>query len=91
MNYRTYQDNDKLTRGEKAWAVVMLLMILAIIVMGIFIVQMFMADIGAKYVINKQSTNSYVKQGDCVLFTDTRGRDNKICGAYTIRERNFQK
>lgn len=89
--YRNYQDNDKLTNGEKVWAVVMLLMLMAIIGLAFWAVKAFMADIGAKYVINRQSTNSYVKQGDCVLFTDTRGRDNKICGAYTIRERVFNK
>lgn len=89
MNYMN--DDEKLTTNEKAWWGLILLMLIFLVMLLVVAFNMVMTDLGARYVINGYSTNEYKKDGDCVKFIDTRGRDYKLCGAYTIRERFLDK
>lgn len=67
------------------------------IVIAVFIVAgvwSFFISLGQKYVIYSSGdvnyTNSYQEKDGCIHFTDYLNAKVDICGAYTIRERNFK-
>lgn len=66
-----------------------------IVLIGFIGIISFMGGIGKRYVIHDGSsshwTDSYEERDGCIYFTDHLDYKNKICGYYTIRERELNK
>lgn len=75
---------------------------LIMIIVGAFLfllvfagIVMFADGLGKRYVIYDGNishyTDAYEEKDGCVYFTDNISNKYKLCGYYTIREREFQK
>lgn len=74
-----------------------LLGVLGLIIVLFMVVSfgIFMSGLSKRYVIYDGSTSHYTdnykEKDNCIYFTDNIDEDYKLCGYYTVRERNFSK